>query len=272
MNLTVTEVIDNLLTGTLNNELDRFVNENFEVLDRKKKIFYLYINEALTNLYSRFRLKIDELFLASTESRVDYPITSEHFMDYEDNFWGAPTYEKYLWKNEFKPWEDNLIQILDVYDHHGMKLPMNDFNNPMSVFTPEQHILSIPNHPCGEYAEHVVYDYINDEVKVIHPSNPLEEDINQRTINMVYTVVYQCNHTKITSDTDEIVLPQHLRGLLYSYVAYKIYNNMNTENSVSNAAKFFQEYQLGIQELTQESLIQPEHTLFNDKFSERGFI
>ena len=53
------EIIDDLLTGTLNNELDRFVDADFNVLEKKKKIFYLYINEGLTDLYSQFRLKVD---------------------------------------------------------------------------------------------------------------------------------------------------------------------------------------------------------------------
>lgn len=266
--MTVSELIDNLLTGTLNNEVDRFTNDDFTVTEAKKKIFYLYINEGLTKLYSQFRLKVDEVFLAATESRVDYPITSEHFMDK----WSAPTYEKYLWKNENRPWEDNLIQILSVVDHHGHKLPMNDYNTPFSIFTPEAHVVSIPIHPSGEYDEKYVYNYEKNEVKVIHPSNPLEEPKEDRTLDMVYTVTYQCNHTKITKDDDLVIIPQHLVGLLQSYVAYKIFSNMNTESAVSNAAKFLQDYQLGIQELTQESLIQPEHTLSNDKFRIRGFI
>ena len=269
----VEDLIHNLLTGSLNNELDRFTDNNFKVLENKKSIFYLYINEALTKLYSQFRLKVDELFLATTESRVDYPITSEHFISPDNNnYWGPPDYDHYLWKNEYAPWEDNLIQILHVYDHHGKKMPMNDANNPFSVYTPEAHIVSIPIHPAGEYAEFYKFDYEKNLVEVIHPSNPLEEPIEKRTINMVYTVVYQCNHTKITSDQDKIILPQHLQGLLQSYVAYKIYSNMNTESAVSNAAKFLQDYQLGVQEITSESLIQPENTLFNNKFRNRGFI
>lgn len=266
------EVIDDLLTGTLSNELDRFVDADFNVLEKKKKLFYLYINEGLTDLYSQFRLKVDELFLATTESRTDYPITTEHFIKNEDNYWSAPDYEHYLWKNEFRPWEDNLIQILDVYDHHGMKMPMNDSNSPFSVFTPESNVLSIPIHPAGEYAEHVVYDYERNIVELIHPSNPLNEPLSKRTINMVYTVVYQCNHTKVTKDEDKIILPQHLLGLLHSYVAYKIFSNMNTESAVSNSAKLFQEYQLGIQKIKQESLVEPENKPLNNKFNNRGFI
>lgn len=266
--MTVAELIENLLTGTLNNELDRFTNDDFTVTEEKKKIFYLYINEGLTKLYSQFRLKVDELFLASVEGKTDYPITTEHFM----SEWLAPTYDKYLWKDPVRPWEDNLIQILDVFDHHGHKMPMNDSNHPFSVYTPESHILMIPMNPVGQYPIHKVYDFKEDKVSYIHPSNPMGYPIETRTLGMVYTVTYQCNHTKITKDDDSIVLPQHLVGVLHSYVAYKIFSNMNTESAVSNANKYLQDYQLSLQDLTAESLVQPEHTLFNNKFRNRGFV
>ena len=112
----------------------------------------------------------------------------------------------------------------------------------------------------------MVYDYERNIVELIHPSNPLNEPLSKRTINMVYTVVYQCNHTKVTKDEDKIILPQHLLGLLHSYVAYKIFSNMNTESAVSNSAKLFQEYQLGIQKIKQESLVEPENKPLNNKF------
>ena len=47
---------------------------------------------------------------------------------------------------------------------------------------------------------------------------------------------------------------------------------MNTESAVSNSAKLFQEYQLGIQKIKQESLVEPENKPLNNKFNNRGFI
>ena len=46
---------------------------------------------------------------------------------------------------------------------------------------------------------------------------------------------------------------------------------MNTELAVSNAAKYDQNYRLALQEITQESLIQPENSGLNNKFEMRGF-
>lgn len=262
MKLTAEDLIKDLLAGTLSNELDRFTNKEGELLDSKKSTLFLYINEGLKKLYSQYRLKEDDLYLAAVEGKTDYEISTEHFMEH----WDAPSYDKYLWKDDSKPWEDNLLQIMSVTDHHGITLPMNDGNNPFSVWTPEYNVIQIPVHPSGEYP---ILRKTNGDYWF--PSNPLGEPYEDRTHEMVYSVKFLANHKKITSLTDNIVIPPHLLDVLTSFISSRIYSNMNTELAVSNAAKYDQNYRLALQEITQESLIQPENSGLNNKFEMRGF-
>lgn len=261
---TAGKIMTDLFTGSLFNMADSFVDTEGNLLESKLPVLWQYLNDGLTRIYTTHRLKVDEVFLASYEGRSEYPITSEHFMAEMDAFIGSSSYEKYLYKRIDQPWQNDLIQILQVTDHLGQILPMNDSNDPRSVFTPQYNVLQIPIHPDRQYAQY----WDSNKGKMISPSNPLEEGYDQRQHGMVYTVQYQCRHPEIVNQEDEVTLPDHLWDALYSYIAYKFYSAMNSDS----APGMFQEYQLRLQELKSESLVQPESSLLDTRFNDRGFI
>lgn len=193
-----------------------------------------YINSGLLELYNRFQLKVDFLFLELQEGRTRYQLTSEHCMA----DWHEPDWDKYIWKESTEKFTDDLVKVLLVRDHTGIEIPLNDPNFPLSVYTPEYNILEIPTH------------------------FPIQ----------ILTIDYQCRHKPVSSDTDEIILPDSLFSTLSYYVASMACTNMNSESGVQNAAKYMQLYTNSINSYSDLGTFEPKHTPAFKKFYMGGWI
>ena len=193
-----------------------------------------YINSGLLELYNKFQLKVDSIFLELQEGRTRYPITSEHAM----TNWHEPDREKYIWKTTEGNFENDLVKILMVRDHTGIEIPLNDPNAVISVYTPQFNVIEIPSH------------------------FPIQ----------IISIDYQAKHKPVSEDTDEIILPDSLYDCLAYYVAAQACSNMNSESSIGNATKYTQLYSGAIQAFDELGTIQPKHTPSFRKFYLGGWI
>lgn len=89
-----------------------------------------------------------------------------------------------------------------------------------------------------------------------------------------FEIVYRAKHKPLSVEAleDEIEIPENLVGALCDYVAYLIHGDMNTQEAVGNAQKYLAEYQSIVNEVIQQSTINPEAILVNRKFIDRGFV
>lgn len=193
-----------------------------------------YINSGLLELYNKFQLKVDSLFIELQEGKTRYQISSDHNMD----IWKEPDREKYIWKTTEDKFTDDLVKILLVRDHSAREIPLNDPNAVISVFTPEFNVIELPSH------------------------FPIQ----------IISVDYQCKHKPVSKDTDEIVLPDSLYDCLAYYVAAQCCSNMNSESGINNATKYSQLYSNSIQSFDELGTLEPKHTPSFKKFYLGGWV
>lgn len=213
-------ITDSVVSRTLNPEYRE------EIID--------YINSGLLELYNRFQLKVDSLFIELQEGKTRYPLTSAHIM----TNWHEPDREKYIWKTNEGNFTDDLVKVLLVRDHSCHEIPLNDPNAVISVFTPEFNVIEIPSH------------------------FPIQ----------IISVDYQAKHPRVSNDDDEITLPDSLYDCLAYYVAAQATSNMNSEGSINNATKYSQFFNNAMQTFEELGTIEPKHTPSYRKFYLGGWV
>ncbi len=226
------ECLDRLAVGEVSNT--SFADDLTGVItEGRKPVVVKFIQEGLDKLYARFYLRIEDVFLEIYEGRTNYAITSEHLMDKSLRV----DTNKYLWKTDGDD-VDDLIKIIEVASTSGRKLPINDRSNPISVFTPFYNVLQIPT-----------------------------------LVTTSLDITYIAKHRQLSVDRleQEIELPNNLFPALFYYVAYQIHNNINTQESVSNAQKYLAMYTSAINDVVETDLANPMYATESQKFYNNGW-
>jgi hypothetical protein len=201
----------------------------------------LYANEALLRLHSRFLLNEASLILQMYESKTFYQLIPAFSYAYAPPL-GTPSEPvRYIMDTPADPFPGDVIKILTVFDSTGEKLFLNDDAQPFSVFTPQPHTLQVP-HPkfrCQRYL----------------------------------SVTYQAKHPKLSGDLQEAIdLPDIIIGAFTSFIAYKVFSHMNTQESSAKAQEFLTMYESICSEATEKDLVNSSISTSNQRFSERGWI
>ena len=193
------------------------------------------INEALLRLYSRFVLKERSLIIELRDYLSEYHLDSRHTVSQ-----GHVSEDRYIIDEEH-PFLDDLIKVLDVYDEHGLRVPLNNASNPMSVFTPRMDVLQVPN----------PFAYGN-----------------------ILSLTYQARHPSLNfhrNPMQEIELPDNLYGALSAYVAYSVYNTLNTTEATGAAQKYMQMYAALVQETVENDTANSSISQDSSRFRANGW-
>lgn len=212
-----------------------------------------HINEGLLALHGRFVLKQDIIVIQMKGGKTIYEISSaESFAtvkgydpDPNTTAWDDP----FILDTVAKPYQDDMIKILSVFDAHGRKVPLNDLHHWVSLFTPKPHTL-----------------------QVVHPE-----------LHSLLSVEYQakCLPIEIVSTGEEdpeyeatgsVDLPDVLIEALSEYVAYKIFTNMNTQESTAKAQEHFQMYEKHCMDMLQYDLVNSSNHFTNSRFRINGWV
>ena len=157
-----------------------------------------HINYGLTELFTRFLLKMDQLVLQQYDHIEFYRLSKEFA---ESNVDSTESY-KYI-KDGTQPFKENIIKIEQASDEEYGEVPINNPLKDNSIYTPEYNLVQIP--------------YANEE-------------------NMI-TLFYRAKHDSIPLDTADpstvnIDLSNAFKEALASYVAYRSYFAMGNEGSL----------------------------------------
>lgn len=240
MSLTLEDCLNKLARGKLSNlsfcESGKVKEANIpKVVDA--------INEGIIRLYSIFPIKEKSLLVELLEGRTDYELTSEHslrHLDFDVEPEEFDHWNYYIRDTEEHPFEDDILQIMEVWDDLDRKRPINDSDNPLSVFVPEQNLIIV------------------------------NFSIHGRVLNIIYKAKHQeLNSTNLKALID---IPEFLHNCLFSYVAYLIHADMNTQEAVANSQKYFTEYQNLINEINLSGLFTTDKLVSDKKFIKRGWV
>lgn len=192
------------------------------------------LNEGLTQLYTKFFIKESSIIVSLYDGKVTYDLTSEH------NIIDTIDYDHYIYKEYNKYFEDDIIKIVGIVLSDGTKLPLNDSNDLMSIYTPKYNTIEVP------------IDLPNDELGII----------------------YQANHPILDWDKNpkqELELPSTYQLALFNYVAYLIHGNMNSENAIQNSQKYLNNYNLIVNSLMEAGVNSHSENRDITKFEKRGW-
>lgn len=194
-----------------------------------------YANEALLRLYSRFILKENDVLVEMYEHITNYHMLPRFAVCHE------PVEEEYLYIKDLplEPFTGDVIKILAVYNSFGFKLPLNDVEDPRSVFTPQAKVLQVPRPFHGQSL----------------------------------SVLYQAQHEPLdyTKLEQPIEVPDVLREAFTAYIAYKVYSHMNTQESTAKAQEHMAIYEAICQDVIDKDLVSTTISDTNTRFQKRGW-
>lgn len=232
----VSDLFRSLSFGELSN-LSMANEGNGTIKEESKPKLLLYANEALLRLYSRFVIRERDVLI-----RMYKHITNYHLLPRFAVVAGAAMNVetiRYIRDLPKEPFEQEALMILAVYDSNGSRLPLNDENQPLSVFTPQTNVLQVPVPEDGKYL----------------------------------SVSYQCAHSVLTIDPDAyIYVPEVLKGAFTAYIAYKVFSHMNTQESTAKAQEHMAVYDGICTELEAKNTLSTSVSNTFSLFEARGFV
>lgn len=232
----VSDLFRRLSVGVFSN-LSIGMEGSGDIATAKKPAIITHLNSALEDLHSRFMLREGTVLIELDGFIRNYVLSPEYA---ESNPSPAPGAVLYIKDNPLRPFTGDVVKILEVRTVAGTAAALNNFEDPMSVFTPQPNVLQVPRPITGE---------------------PLG-------------ILYQANHPVI-EDGDEnavINIPRFLENALISFIAYQVYTNMNTEGSSAKAAEHFSMYESRCSQVEEKDLVNNSLSLTNTRFEKRGWV
>ena len=197
------------------------------------------VNLGLGQLYKEFFLRSEEHYIQLYQQLSTYTLHS----DYAQTNVASTEPIKYIMDTVDNPFQDNVLRIEEVYDEDGVKLPLNDETEDLSIYTPRYNQIQVP-YPEDDMTVSVQF-------RATHP-------------RIVYTGV-----ATFDPEAVEIDLPNSLIEPMQFYVASKLLRPMGGEKVVE-ADNLYQLYKDSIATVKTEGLEIQGETL-GSKFEDRGW-
>jgi len=233
--MNVQELFKRLSYGELSNLSMSSAGSGSIAADAQPKLI-THANEGLLRLYSRFVLSEKEILLEMVDNFTNYHLLRRFA---ESNEAHDPIDPCYI-KDVADPFLEDVIKVLEVYGEDGVRLPLNDIEDPLSVFTP----------------------------------NPIMLQIATPVPGKMLSLVYQARHVPLEYGVlgSEILLPAVLEGALVSYVAGQIYGNMNGVDNSAKGSEYMNKYEVICADILSKDLVNSSRSTSNTKFDNRGFV
>lgn len=234
------ELLRRLALGELQN-LSMSSGGVIAVAERPKVI--LQINNALTELFSKFLLSQKELVINSVDTITQYYLRYE----FAQSNLASSQPVQYIDDSSIVNWDGRIVKILNVYDAFGRELYMNKAQEPLSVFTPQYDCLQITaNHQTEDF--YVIFQAVHPIVNY----DPVPAD------PVVDTVIED--------------LPPALEKPLELLIASKVYGNMNGEANLTKSALLHQAYEAALLETEFRDSTSISENVSNSKLERSGFV
>lgn len=238
----VSELLRRLALGELSNlKMAAAGDGTIAEADRAKVLFQ--INNALTELFSKFLLSQKEVVINSEETITQY------FLRYEfaQSNLASTQPVQYIDDSSITNWDGRIVKVLHVYDAFGRELYLNKAQEPLSVFTPQFDCLQITaNHQSEDF--YVIF-------QALHP-----------------LVSYDPAPADPVVDTLIEDLPPALEKPLEYLIASKIYGAMNGEANKAASIQHHQMYEALLAESEFRDTLSTSENMSNSKLERSGFV
>lgn len=236
--MNLNQLFTDLALGELSN---LSMAENNTIIPAKRPQIVTHANAGLLELHSKFVLKEKDMIIEMREGVTNYHLLKRYAMSQYDETnppdrWNLP----YIIDTVGEPFPEDVLKILSVYNSFGQKMPLNDLEDPMSVFNPQSTVLQVPFPIPGQ----------------------------------ALTLEYQARH-EILDHCDceaEIILPEVLRGALRSYIASKVYMHMNTQENTAKGQEHSINFETACVDVVEKDLVSSSSSTTNVRFHKRGWV
>lgn len=154
-----------------------------------------YIRQGLTDLHSRFPLRFNEVILQQRDNISMYELRKEFSVTGVGDT-GNPVY---VMDSVDNPYEEDLLQIQEVYDEEGNEVFQNNEMEEATIFTPQFNVVQILK-PEYENALSIIYkaDHKPFNLSANHPRD-INIDIPQSLIRPLALYVSSLAHAAVGS-------------------------------------------------------------------------
>lgn len=235
--MNLNQFFESLALGELKNLA---MAENSTIIPEDRPQIVKLANDGLLALCSKFVLIQRDMMIEMREALTNYHMLKRYAMSqYNEDSPPDRFNLPYIVDNIGEPFQEDVIKILSVYNSFGQKMPLNDLNQPASVFTPQGNVLQVPFPIPGQ----------------------------------ALTLEYQAKHPKLDhcECDDEIFLPDVLHSALSAYVAGKVFMHMNTQENTAKGQEHMMNYEMICQDVIDKDLVSTSTVTTNEKLEQRGF-
>lgn len=197
------------------------------------------LNLALTDLHGRFPLRVRDNIIQQHDSISRYRLTA----DFAATNTSSTEPVKYIQDTATNPFDPRFLRIDSVWDAYGQKLPLNNGNHCMSVFTPEYNLLQIPD-PSSDSQVSVVFRLPHDEVKVVTDA--------------------------ATTVAQTLLMPEQYLKPLTLFMASQAYSSMGSEQGILGL-NYMQQYERACDEIQNRGLYNANETTI-ERFTADGWV
>lgn len=198
------------------------------------------INLGLIELHKRFPIKQDEVAIQLYSHITTYYLRKEYA---QSNTESQETY-KYIMDATLKePFSDNVVLIRHVYDEVGDEFSLNDVDDTVSLYTPQQDVLQVP-YPDNENTLSIIYRAGPNKIQHVGLSQP---------------------------ETITVELSQQFIAPLVSYVAHRIFLSLNTPEGTIGAITYLNKFENECKLIIDLGMAVAESNA-NLKFQEGGWV
>jgi hypothetical protein len=238
--MNVTDLFQSLSLGELSN-LSLSDGGSGTIIEAQQPKVIRHANEALLRLYGRFVLKEDDVLVQMYEHITIYELKRKFAETYVPPAGVAK--QKWLYIKDLhteKPFQDDVIRILKVFNSYGHEMPLNNEDERWSLFTPRTKTLQVPI--------------------------PLRRQ--------ALSVSYQARHNRLSVDQldAEIELPEILEGALTSYIASNVFTDMGGPENIQRGQVLMSKYEAICVEVEEKDVIGVTNSSSASVFEQRGFI
>lgn len=217
----LSDVLQELALGELQNTPAVEVG-NFEIQPLFVPRVIHAINSALTNFYSMFLLKESQLLIQLYKGMSHYYLDYRHAKSNHSVEDGG--YIKYILDTDFEPFQDDVINILEVSSLDNISIPMDDITNKFGVYIPEFNCIKIP--------DNFNHTHLSVTYQANHVMIPLTEPANSRFM---------------------VNIPTAMKQAFYSYVACLTLHNMGG-NNIQESNAYYAKYMTLMEGLKQQGI------------------
>lgn len=231
----VNELLTKLAVGELSN-LSMADENTSSIIPGKQAKIISHLNDGLMELYGRFILLEKSLLIRMVEGVTSYYLLKRFAQSQCVLVTTDPCYII----DELEPFEEDVIKILEVRDHYGRSVTLNDMNDEFSMFTPRPNMLQVPR--------------------------PIE--------GLTLTIGYQAKHRKLEPGVLEadIWLPEILHKALLNYIAGQVYSHMNGPENSEKGAEYMNKYENQCQLVVDRDLVNNTPATTSEIFKRNGWI